>query len=680
MPYLSDNSWSPCETEPVDVALRRALYAGVVFWSALLLLIVQPIVAKAILPWFGGSAGVWTTSMLFFQVLLLAGYLYAHLIHRRFAIKQQVIIHSVLLLVAAATLPLSPSPEWKLSGKEDPVLRILALLATSVGLPYFALATTSPLLQSWYSSVFRSELPYRLFALSNLGSLIALISYPVVIEPWLPVTGQLGWWSVGFGIFAIGCVGTGLLSWRRGFDPPKGERPPWKLIATWFGLAATPSVMWLAMGNLLSQDIAAVPFLWILPLALYLLSYVLCFDHERWYRPKVYRWLMPLAWGVIVLVVSWQGHIHIRIAVPALLAGMFLCCMFLHGELARLKPEPRLLTSYYLTMAAGGAFGGLFVGIIAPVIFHEYMELPVALVVSLVLAIWLLYGFEGRRTLRMGLVAGAAMIFSIYFNDDLGNDAVRVRNFYGTLRSDVQGEDEQRNRALYNGPIQHGLQFVNNGRTRIPTTYYGPASGAAIALRVVSRRGPVSVGVIGLGAGTMAAYARDRDRYRFYEINPAVIRLAIDKFTFLKESPASVEVVTGDARISMEREAPQNFDFIVVDAFSGDSIPIHLLTREAMKLYFRHLRPDGAVAVHVTNKHLELSPVVEMLARENGAFASLIHNSKEASRGIYMSSWVIVTRNAALNKEIAWLSSPIPGNKKLRVWTDDFSNLLAILR
>jgi hypothetical protein len=664
----------------MGVSFRRALYAGVVFWSALLLLLVQPILAKAILPWFGGSAGVWTTSVLFFQALLLGGYLYAHLLHRRVAVKQQVVIHLTMLAIAVAILPLNPSPAWKLSGKEDPVPRILGLLATSVGFPYLMLSATSPLLQSWYSRVFEAELPYRLFAVSNLGSLIALLSYPVLIEPWLTVPGQLQWWSAGFVIFAVACAAAGVLSWRRGADVPNAARPEWQLVLTWFGLAATPSVLWLAVGNHLSQDVAAVPFLWILPLALYLASFVLCFDRDGWYRPRIFRWLMPVAWGAIVLVVSQQGYLHIRIAVPALLAGLFLCCMFCHGELARFKPEPRLLTWYYLTISAGGAFGGLFVGLIAPNIFKEYMELPVALVASVVFAIWLLYNVGSRRALRVGAVAAAAMVVSIYVNDDMGTDGIRVRNFYGTLRTDVQGEDELRSRALYNGPIQHGLQFLEEGRTRIPTTYYGPASGAAIALRVLSRRGPVQVGVIGLGAGTMAAYARDRDLYRFYEINPAVIRVALDKFTFLKESPAPVEVVTGDARISLERESPHNFDLIVVDAFSGDSIPIHLLTREAMGLYFRHLQPDGAIAVHVTNKHLELSPVVEMLAREHGAFASLIHNSKESSRGIYVSSWVVVTKNAWLQKEIAWLSSPIPHNGRLRLWTDDYSNLLTILR
>jgi hypothetical protein len=422
------------------VSLRRALYAGVVFWSALLLLLVQPVLAKAILPWYGGSAGVWTTSMLFFQMLLLAGYGYAHVLHRRLTVKQQVLVHLSLMALACLTLPLQPSEEWKAAGRQSPSLSILGLLGTSVGLPYFVLSATSPLLQSWYSRVFETELPYRLFALSNLGSLIALLSYPVLIEPWLTVPGQLGWWSVGFGGFAAACAGAGILSWRRGADVPRAERPGWRLVLRWFGLAATPSVLWLAVGNHLSQDVAAVPFIWILPLALYLASFVLCFDSDGWYKPRVYRFLMPLAWGAVVVAVSQQGYMHIRFAVPALLFGLFFCCMFCHGELVRSKPEPRLLTWFYLTMSAGGAFGGLFVGMIAPGVFTEYMELPFGLVASVLLAIWLLYGIDARRSLRIAAVAVAAMVAAIYVNNDKAEDVVRVRNFYGTLRAIVQGD------------------------------------------------------------------------------------------------------------------------------------------------------------------------------------------------------------------------------------------------
>jgi spermidine synthase len=664
----------------MGVNLRRALYACVVFWSALLLLLVQPVLAKAILPWFGGSAGVWTTAMLFFQVLLLLGYAYAHLLHRRLRLKHQVLVHGCLLAASVAFLPLDPSDAWKPRGHEDPVFKILGLLATTAGLPYFVLSTTSPLLQSWYSRVFHAELPYRLFAISNLGSLVALLCYPVLIEPWLTVGHQLQWWSAAYVVFAVICLTAGLISHQTAVPAERGELPEWSRMVTWLALGAIPSVLWLAVGNQLSQEVAAVPFLWIMPLAIYLLTFVLCFDHQRWYRQNVFRWLLPLAWGGIVLVVSQRGYVDIRSAVPILLASLFLCCMFCHGELARLKPESRSLTAYYLTIAAGGALGGLFVALIAPRLFTDYLELPISVMASVVLALWLLYGLAPKRVLRIGgVVAGAVGAALVVQTEPLSTN-VHIRNFYGILQTAEFGSGGERQRSLFNGTIQHGLQFLENDRSRIPTSYYGTASGAAIALKILQKQGPVHVGVIGLGVGTMATYGRDRDRYRFYEINPDVIRVAASHFRYLKDSAAEITVVTGDARLSLEREPPQNFHLLVVDAFSGDSIPVHLLTREAFAVYFRHLAPGGAVAVHVTNKHLELSPVVELSARANGAASSLIHNSGEAKNGIYLASWVVVTSNQKLTREISWLSSPIRRNGRLRLWTDDYSNLLTILR
>ena len=664
----------------MGVALRRALYAGVVFWSALLLLLVQPVITRAILPWFGGSAGVWTTSMLFFQMLLLGGYAYAHLLHKRLTVKQQVVVHGALLIASFVMLPLSPSAEWKVLGKEDPVPKILGLLATTIGLPYFLLSSTSPLLQSWFSRIFHAELPYRLFAVSNLGSLVALLSYPVLVEPWLTVSGQLRWWSVGYVGFAGICIAAAILSWRRAEPAEAGERALWSQKFTWLALGAVPSVLWLATGNQLSQDVAAVPFLWILPLAIYLLTFVLCFDSDRWYRPRLFRWIMPLAWGGIVAVVSQRGYLEIRTTVPVLLASLFLCCMFCHGELARLKPESRLLTSYYLTMSAGGALGGLLVGFIAPRVFSDYLELPVAVLACIILALWLLYSLTPRRVLRIGVVAAAATVAAIMVEHDRSGNQINVRNFYGILQAGDSGDGDDKYRVLFNGTIQHGLQYMTADKSRVPTTYYGPASGAGIAMRVLQKRGPMHVGVIGLGVGTMAAYGRQNDRYRFYEINPAVMRIAMEDFRYLRESPADMTVVSGDARISLEREKPQVFHLLVVDAFSGDSIPVHLLTREAFDLYFRHLAPGGAIAVHVTNKHLELSPVVKLAADSLGASSSLIHNDEDEDEGIYVSSWVIVTKDKDLTREIKWLTSPVPSNQRLRLWTDDYSNLLFILR
>lgn len=664
----------------MGVYLRRALYGGVVFWSALLLLLVQPVLTKAILPWFGGSAGVWTTAMLFFQALLLLGYLYAHLLNRGLRLKHQVLVHGALLLASVAFLPLHPSASWKPDGREDPVFKILGLLATTAGLPYFVLSTTSPLLQAWYSRVVHTELPYRLFAISNFGSLVALLSYPVLVEPWLTVGVQLQWWSAAYVAFALLCLGAAVMSWKNAVAVAPAALPERGRMATWLALGAIPSVLWLGVGNQLSQEVAAVPFLWIMPLAIYLLTFVLCFDHDRWYRPRLFRWILPLAWGGIVLVASQRGYVDIRSAVPILLAALFLCCMFCHGELARQKPDARSLTAYYLTIAAGGALGGVFVGLVAPRIFSDYFELPISVLACVVMALWLLYGFAGKRVLRIGAVVAAGIVASLVTRTEPLNANVHIRNFYGILQTEESGSGSDRQRSLFNGTIQHGNQFLDKDRSRLPTTYYGPASGAAIALNVLQRHGPVNVGVIGLGVGTMAAYGRDRDRFRFYDINPDVIRLALSQFRYLKQSPAEVTVVTGDARLSLERERPQNFDLLVVDAFSGDSIPVHLLTKEAFALYFQHLKPEGAIAVHVTNKHLELAPVVELSATANGASSSLIHNSGEDRTAVYLSSWVIVTRDRTLTKQIAWLSSPIPRKGRLRLWTDDYSNLLAILR
>jgi hypothetical protein len=666
--------------KPMGLDLRRLLYAGVIFWSALLLLLVQPIITKAILPWFGGSAGVWTTSMLFFQFLLLLGYLYAHVLSRHLGLKQQVAVHAGLLVLAIFVLPLRPSAAWKPNGAEDPVWYILGLLGTSVGLPYFLLSTTSPLLQSWYSRIFHAELPYRLFAVSNLGSLVALLSYPVALEPLLPVHLQLLSWSFGFVVFAALCIGAAVLSYRTATVEHPESLPEWRSVWIWLALAACPSVLWLAVANQISQDVAPVPFLWIVPLALYLLSFILCFDRDRWYRPKLYRWLLPAAWVGIALTASQQGFLNIKSSAAVLLAALFVCCMFCHGELARLRPASRQLTSYYLTMAAGGAFGGFFVGIVAPRVFTEYLELPLGVLGTVLLSLGLLYNLSSARVLRVGATVAAAVLAVLATRGTALDTNINIRNFYGTLQVSSTGNHEDRHRALFNGTIQHGVQFLSSDRSRIPTTYYGPASGAAIALDVMARRGPVHMGVIGLGVGTMAAYGRPGDDYRFYEINPAVIHLADSDFRYLRESPAKVQVVHGDARLSLEREQPQGFQVLVVDAFSGDSIPVHLLTREAFGVYLRHMAPESAIAVHVTNKHLELAPVVKSVAASHGAKSALIHNTSESVRKIYSSSWVIVTKSPDVLREIEGFSSPIKPNPRLRLWTDDYSNLLYILK
>jgi hypothetical protein len=660
----------------VSVPGKRLLHAATVFWSALLLLLLQPLLTKSILPWFGGSAGVWTTSMLFYQTVLLLGYGYAHVVARRLSLRAQATLHISLLIGSLLLLPLRPSAAWKPSNGEDPVLGILGLLVTTVGLPYFLLSATSPLVQSWFARSVPTEVPYRLFALSNLGSLVALLCYPIVIEPTLSTGTQLQFWSVGFVGFVGLCCASALSS-MRGNDlaekPFEIDRRVW----TWLALSACPSVLWLASANQLSQDVAAVPFLWVMPLGLYLLSFVLCFDNEGWYKPRLYRWLVPSAWLAILLAVAQQGYISMKLTLVLFAFAVFVLCMFCHGELARLRPDPAHLTGYYFALSAGGAAGGLFVGLIAPRVFTEYLELPFGVLASVMLALWLLYRLDTKRVLRIGAVAGAAALVAVMMPDTTPRHHVRMRNFYGTLQVNDSGSEATAYRSLFNGAIQHGVQFLAPERSRIPTTYYGPASGAAIVIDAL-RNGPMRVGVIGLGTGTLATYGKPGDVYRFYEINPTVIDLSRVEFRYLRESAAKVEIVAGDARLSLEREEPLGLDVLAVDAFSGDSIPVHLLTVEAFELYFRHLKSTGALAIHVTNKHLELAPVVHRLATQMGARPYLIHNSSDTRNRIHASSWVVVSKNPELTPKLSYLSSPV--KKPGPLWTDDYSNLLSVLK
>lgn len=656
----------------------RLLFSAAIFWSALLLLLIQPVMAKAILPWFGGAAGVWTASMLFFQVVLLIGYLYAHLTTRLLAVRSQVVLHITLIAASVILLPISPSPEWKPSNGGDPLPRILQLLSVTVGLPYFLLSTTSPLLQSWYTRTVRIEFPYRLYAISNLGSLIALIAYPFAVEPNLTTGSQMGAWSVGYAVFALLCMTAALRSLNAAPFTPERYNASGQQHLLWFALAACPSILWMAVANHLTQDVAAAPFMWVLPLGLYLFSFIVCFDRDGWYRPSLFRWLLPLAWLGIAMGIGQQNVLSIRWLVAMFAVSLFLCCMFCHGELARLRPPSRELTAYYLTMAAGGAAGGLFIALAAPRIFNRFLELQLGLIMCMLLALPAIYGMGGRRVLHFSGTALLAVIVALNMGSPGYTKEVNTRNFYGALRVLETGAADVAYRALYNGAIKHGVQYLAPDRSRLPTTYYGPSSGAALAINA-GHPGPRRVGVIGLGVGTMAAYGRTGDFYKFYEINPAVIHVANVEFRYLRESQAKIDVVTGDGRLSLEREQPQNLDVLIVDAFSGDSIPMHLLTREAFQLYFQHLKQDGALAIHVTNMHLDLTPVVKRLADAMGKLSLLIESDKEDEVMLY-SSWIVVTSNKDLALKLYPQSSRLPGRPDFPIWTDDYSNLLRIMK
>ncbi len=671
------------------------LFACTIFTSAFLLFLVQPIVAKEILPWFGGSAAVWTTCLVFFQVALLAGYAYSDFTTRKLTPRVQAILHIALLAASLAVLPIIPDASWKPEGTEDPGLRILGLLLATIGLPYFLLATTGPLVQAWFARTLSRGTVYRLFALSNLASMLALLAYPFVLEPWITTAVQAKTWSFGYALFALLCTASALYSLRHaaapaataaGASPALEDAPaPGRFdLFLWLALSAMGSWMLLAITNHITQNIASIPFLWLAPLALYLLTFILCFESDGWYQRSLL--LGPTAvvlgfcaWGLQTSDVT----LDIKIAVPLYLTGLFMLCMFFHGELAKMRPPPRHLTLFYLMISLGGALGGMFVGLVAPRIFPTYFELGLGFVVAAILATITLRKLPFFVWIIPLALAGVCGYFWTEQINQLKTDTrIMVRDFYGTLRTKDIGtaESDDGVRRLIHGVILHGEQYLKPARRNEPTTYYGADSGVVLAIKNTSQDNQ-SVGVIGLGTGTLAVWGKRGDSYHFYDINPQVIDIAKSEFTFLKDSKASIEISLGDARLSLEREAPHEFDVLVVDAFSSDSIPVHLITKEAMAVYLKHVKPGGAIVFHVTNRFLTLAPVVKRIADELGLHTALVVDDAEES-GFSKTDWVIVTRDKSLveKEAIAQKSTgidPIPG---LRLWTDDFNNLFQILK
>jgi SAM-dependent methyltransferase len=677
---------------------RSGSYALTIFLSAFLLFQVQPLVAKEILPWFGGSAAVWTTCMLFFQLALLAGYGYAHWVTTGSAGSRAQWIHRALLIVSVLVLPIIPLDSWKPADGSIPLWRILGLLTITVGGPYFLLASTSPLLQTWYGRTHANGVPYRFFALSNLGSMLALISYPFVIEPRTALRNQAWIWSASYVIFAILCF---WLAKDSTAPLPMTEAsvsdadPGWSVRISWMLLAACASGLLLAVTNHITQNIAAIPFFWVLPLSLYLLSFILTFESSRWYSRRLFLGLFAVAVGSMGYAVAKQVQIRdLRVLLPMFAIGLFVCCMVCHGELVRRKPAHQFLTSFYLMIAVGGAIGGLFVAAFAPAVFPALFEFPILLIVTPIVILWVTRGdafksesvseWDRAQSRSIWVAASVATIaLAVYLAKEqvvyLSDASLLARNFYGALR--VTDDDDLGLRELAHGTINHGEQFLDPVRRRQPITYYAPATGIGLLMTDLQKRGALRVGVVGLGTGTMAAWGRAGDTIRFYEINPLVLKLARSEFSYLRDSPAKVDVVLGDARLSMEKEQTQQFDVLAIDAFSGDSIPIHLLTREAFRIYWKHLRPNGVLAIHTSNKYLDLSPPVELLAKETGREAHLIESLKDEKTRTFASDWVLVGANEV--KRFPWMDdadSPIDDKPGLRPWTDDFSNLWQILQ
>ena len=753
-----------------------------VFLSAFLLFWVQLLLGKYILPWFGGTPAVWTTCMLFFEVVLLGGYTYAHIICSRLGTRAQGLVHVGLLLAGVLLLgwltikwgsPITPGTNWKPRPGDLPVWDILALLSVSVGLPYFILSSTGPLLQAWFGRTHPGRSPYRLYALSNLGSFLGLLSYPFLLEPLLRLKTQAHLWWWAYLCFAAACGYCALQIARVGNQAttpvvPNGNdaigasitRPRAKAYLLWITLSACACAIFLATTNQICQDIGVVPLLWVLPLSLYLLSFVVCFEKERWYSRQWFHPLLGAAifGGCFVLYDGALGSIRTQIAIYSFV--LFVCCMVCHGELVRSKPHPRFLTSFYLTVAAGGAIGGVFVTLVAPHLFKGFWEyqLGLWLCVALVLVIvvrdheswlyrsrvgspvvvvavasllpesaWLGTVHTGKTLMHLPLVAVLILITYSFLNRKrTGNEEARrqaapvfcaaawlllgtvllgsitahtrtavalSRNFYGVLGVFSSHPDDPERAAymLKHGRVVHGVQFLASDKRRLLTSYFGPASGIGLAILRNPRRSghegarALRIGVVGLGTGTIAAYGEPGDYLRFYEINPEVIRVAVGGiyFTYLKDCRARVEVVPGDARLSMERELargePQKFNVLAIDAFSGDAIPVHLLTEEAFQIYLKQLSsPEAIIAVHITNSYLDLRPVVLKQAERFGLRSAWISSGGDGET-TSPSDWMLLSQSNTL---VGGAAATLEGVRlpASRLWTDDYSNLLQVLR
>lgn len=666
------------------------------FVSAFLLFQVQPLIAKAVLPWFGGTPAVWTTCMLFFQLLLLGGYALSALFERLRPLPR-LLSPWLLLLPAVASLPLTPAAHFRGAG-DQPVFELLRLLLLSVGVPYLLLATTGPLSGAWFRRAAPDRSPYRLYALSNVGSLLSLLTYPVAIEPWLTLRWQSRLWSVGFVIFAVLYASSLIQDYRKGArtstpaesgPAPVPPSPTDRLL--WILLPTLSSMSLIAVTNHVCQNVAVIPFLWVVPLSLYLLSFIIAFDHERYYLRALFA-AAALALLVLSAMSAAPGikRVHLGFVWELLqhLSALFCVCMLCHGEVVRRKPHPKYLTTFYLYLSTGGAIGGLLVSLAAPRLFHSYFEWRIALWGGYLLAAAVLYATQrhrlrGRAFLAVplaGLVlAGGYILVRPTQGTIRGHVLTAARNFYGVLTIVERSVDDpaEHDLAMFHGAISHGMQLLEGDRKREPAGYYGSDTGVGRTLEYYRGRGAARVAVVGLGAGTLAAYSRADQVFRFYEINPMVEKLARQYFTYLSAAPGKLDVVIGDGRLLLEQETEPPFHALVIDAFTGDAVPAHLLTREAMDIYLRRLRPDGALLIHISNRYLNLAPVVRGLAAYGGLNAVRV-DTVERTEDRLATEWMILTNNPGLLAELAPAATPVENRQIL--WTDESNDLFRILR
>lgn len=677
------------------------LFPVVILLSAALLFMVQPMLARLLLPHFGGGAQVWAACLLFFQSLLLAGYAYAHVLTRFASLRQQGIIHSVLLVLALCALPWLIAPELSPQGN-SPLFGILKVLTLTIGLPYLLLSATGPLVQYWFASRFPLRSAYRLYALSNLGSFAGLLLYPFVLEPYLHLTQQRLYWAIGFVVFVLGLL---LLLWQLllsknaaafskvAVAPLSVLGQPW---LRWLGLSVCGVVLLLAVTQQLTQNVPPVPFLWIVPLALYLLSFTLVFNRDSWYQRSIWLYLFAISLVMALLLYYLGRQFDLYSQLVLYLVLLFSGCMLCHGELARTKPAHGALTAFYLVLATGGVLAGIVVNLLAPLLFTKYWEFPLVLLAILWLVSFANWRHQAWWKNALASLAGCVFIGCFVLAEYwLGqHDVAKSRNFYGSLTvRDVLIADQWQ-RQLIDGTTSHGAQHLATELAQVPLSYYRPGTGVALALthflpvdpnRTAQQLQQRKIGLVGLGAGALAAYGRTGDSLHFYEINPAVVDAAKQHFSYIADSAAEVKIHLGDARFVLAEQLTQgakNFDVLVLDAFSSDAIPMHLLTEEAMQLYWQHLLPDGVLAIHISNNYLDLSSVLRNQAMAKGLTVLFMPTAADQANPA-ATEWVLITRNTRFLAQAVITEAARPWPRQLKPdlqWTDQRSNLFQVLK
>jgi SAM-dependent methyltransferase len=724
------------------------LFTITIFFGAALLFLVQPMFTRMVLPLLGGSPAVWNTSLVFYQAALLAGYAYAHLTTRWLGVRKQVMLHLLVLLVPLFLLPIAIPRGWLPSTQGSPIPWLLVVLAVSAGLPFFALSATSPLLQRWFAaSGNRSATdPYFLYAASNLGSLLALASYPIIVEPHWGLVQQSRWWSVGYlALLALTAI-CGL--WVRRHVSVDGSiaattiEPPaaplsFRRRLRWLLLAFVPCSLMLSATTYMTNEVAPIPLLWVIPLGTYLLTFVLVFARRRlvshkWMVRALPLFVLMVLWTTVGLLLG-QSMEPLDWFITLHLAALFVVAMVCHGELANDRPPSSQLTEFYLWLSVGGVLGGIFNALVAPWLFTTVLEYPITLIlacalmprrapaspagrgyirdmawavalglftVGLILVLnrrqfetrWLgstlafampavLCLAFSRRPLRFALGAAAILIVTMFPSWTRNRPVYRARSFFGIHQVIIDGEYH----SLKHGSTVHGVQSTDPARRREPLSYYSRSGPLGELLDAVPTTLKQHVGVVGLGAGTVACYGERGQQWTFYEIDPAVERIARDPryFTFLADCPADVNVVLGDARLSLQRAPDGQFGVLILDAYNSDSLPMHLITREALALYLQKLAPDGVLAFHISTRHLDLKSVLANLALDAHLYALHMNDftgNSGLAQGRFSSRWLVMTRTPASVAPLlatGYWQPPRP-RETVGIWTDDHASLFRV--